>query len=319
VAVWDDYPGPTWASRADQLTWRASQREQASYVIENAAYAFMAGADVVFHFQLYDDCGNQPNGTTFPPNDGSLCESGAVCWGDALGLIRNNSDNACFNQHPDPNTPRPAYDAFRTVGEVFGAGDLVPLSASRGVSGDQIWLTFARPATGDLIIVLWNESGAASEAVIPARESEATLIAADGTRTTLQPGEDGAYHIPLEPATNRNQTPGSYAGYMIGGPPVLFVEHSPSPVVSVAPLLERSRPAFLIRWHSSDLTLVRYEVWYRDESGGEWARWFETDRPGEALFVGGSGRIYSFFARGMAADGTWTADQPFVQARTTID
>jgi hypothetical protein len=107
---------------------------------------------------------------------------------------------------------------------------------------------------------------------------------------------------------------------MIGGPPVILVEQSAQPMVSVLPFLETSRPAFLVKWQSSDPSLDLYEIWYKDEtSGGEWTRWFETATPGEAIFVGGSGRTYSFFARGRSPDGTWTADSPTVQARTTLD
>jgi hypothetical protein len=38
----------------------ATQDEQASYVIQNAAYAFMAGADVVFHFSSTTTAATSP-------------------------------------------------------------------------------------------------------------------------------------------------------------------------------------------------------------------------------------------------------------------
>mgnify|MGYP001264903465 CR=1 FL=1 len=51
VAVWNDYPGPEWATRDDQVQWRASLDEQASYIIQNATFAFLGGAVKLSHFQ----------------------------------------------------------------------------------------------------------------------------------------------------------------------------------------------------------------------------------------------------------------------------
>lgn len=55
-----------------------------------------AGATAIFHFQLYDACGNQPGGTDFPPHNGELCglPQYPICAGDAFGLYRNPSDAA---------------------------------------------------------------------------------------------------------------------------------------------------------------------------------------------------------------------------------
>jgi hypothetical protein len=322
VTVWDDYPGPEWATRPDQIVWRATQEEQASYVLQNAAFAFMAGAEVVFHFQLYDDCGNQPRGTTFAPHDGSLCDTGAVCWGDALGLLRNSSDNVCFNQHPSPNTPREAYEAFHKVGEIFAGEEIVPITMfNNGPDGHLRWLIFARPASAELIIMIWDEKGQADEAIVLARSEEATLINQDGEPQTIKPEDDGTYRLQIEPATNRNQGSGSTMDYMIGGPPVTLIQQTTDPFVSVLPLLDRSRAAFLVKWRSSDPSLDEFEIWYRDQTDGEgeWTLWIETDAPGEALFVGGSGRTYSFFARARVADNVWSEEEPVPQATTTIE
>ncbi|GAB4482483.1 MAG: hypothetical protein Kow00124_31340 [Anaerolineae bacterium] len=322
VPVWDDYPGPTWATRLDQITWRATQAEQASYVIQNAAYAFLAEADVLFHFQLYDDCGNQPRGTTFAPHDGSLCSSGAVCWGDALGLMRNTSGNVCFNQHPQPGTARPAYAALRVVADVFGGEQVVPLSADRiGPEGKQVSLILARPGTGEVITVLWNESAQAAEIKLYPRSDRAVVIDRSGTRRDLTLAEDGRYHLTLEPATNRNQQ-GLGTEFMIGGPPLIVIEPLGSwPVVSIAPLLDNSRQAVTVKWRASyPAAFTLYEVWYRDDTSGsgEWNRWFETTSPGDALFVGEPGHTYSFFARGRFSDGTWTHDNAYPQAQTRL-
>ncbi len=317
VPVWNDYPGPTWATRPDQIVWRATLDEQAAYVIDNAVFTFLADAAKLFHFQLYDDCGNQPRGTTFAPNDGSLCDTGAICWGDALGLLRNTTDNVCFNQSPKAGKSRPAFRAFHTVGEVFGTVPFVPLTGY-SLNGRQ-WTIFARPSTAEIITVVWDETGQPGEVVIPPRAQQATLIQWDGSRQTITPGDDGAYHVQLDPATNRNQTPGSAFAFMIGGRPAILIEQSNRAVVSVLPLLDASRSAALVKWRSSDLSLTRYEVYYHDDTtGGDWLLWQTTDQPGQSLFTGQIGHRYSFFARGQHPDGMWTQDSPFSQAWTTL-
>ena len=66
VPAWDDYPGPTWDPDSP---FRSTMQEGAAYVVQSALYARYAGASVVYHFMLYDDCGNYPPGTDFPPAD----------------------------------------------------------------------------------------------------------------------------------------------------------------------------------------------------------------------------------------------------------
>ncbi len=315
VAVWDDYPGPTWATRPDQIVFRATQEEQANYIVQNAAYAFIAGAEVLFHFQLFDDCGNQPAGADFPIHDGSVCANNPVCWGDALGLYRNDNDNVCFTQHPNPGTPRPAFDAYNTVVDIFSAADITPLQMF--TVGTQRWLVFARPDSAELIILLWNESGQGSEARVIARSEEAVLVSRDGARETIEPDDEGFYNAFLPPATNRNSNDGRY---MIGGEPVILIQQTDEPFVSVLPILNPTRNAFLVKWRGNRDDLTDYEVWYQDvtSSSTEWIRWLEADRPGEALFVGESGRQYAFFARAKDKEDNWTLEEPVRQTFTTV-
>jgi hypothetical protein len=143
AAVWDDYPGPTWETNIDAHPLRTTQQQQAWFFIQSTAYAWVEGADVVFFHQLYDDCGNQPAGTDFPPHDGSLCAvdltaeptpdadaqhaapvSTSLCYGDAFGIYRNEADAICFRQHPEPGTARPVAGAFRLMAEVFGHSEI---------------------------------------------------------------------------------------------------------------------------------------------------------------------------------------------------
>jgi hypothetical protein len=293
--------------------------EQASYIIQNAALAFMAEAEVVFHFQLYDDCGNHPEGTTFSPHDGFLCSTGVVCVGDAFGMIRNDTDNVCFNQGLEPNSKRPAYTAFRTMSGIFGDSSVTPLQMFN--VGSQRWLVFSRPQSSELMIFIWDESGRTSTAVVKARSENATVITQDGTRQSVVPNAAGNYEIPLAPATNRNAAPGSGIQYMIGGKPVILIQQTSDPFVSVLPILDRSRQAFIVKWRSNRADLSNYQVWYRDDSGsGQWVLWLDNaSGPGEALFIGTSGRRYSFFARAKTPDGAWSREEPEVQASTQVE
>src|SRR5690606_16708669 len=105
VRAWNDYPGPVWDPNS---AFSATKSEQADFVIQSALYATFAGADAIFHFQLYDGCGNQPAGTDFPPHNVELCKPDGrlvrdpriPCAGDANGLFINNFDAASFAHNP---------------------------------------------------------------------------------------------------------------------------------------------------------------------------------------------------------------------------
>jgi hypothetical protein len=226
VPVWDDYPGPTWAGsdpRARVL--RATMQQQASFVIQSTAYAWAAGADVIMVHQLYDDCGNQPGGTDFPPHDGNLCLGGGACWGDAHGMFRNTLEATCFRQHPQPGTPRPAAGAYRLLAQTFGAGPFEPAAVQlfdeRGVV-----ITFNRPAARERIHVAWNRSLEPVVLDLPSTGQIATLYTLDGSDYLLTP-EDELYRVTLPPAT-RDDFPFLAAGdgAAVGGPPFIIVEQA---------------------------------------------------------------------------------------------
>ncbi|HLV35339.1 MAG TPA: fibronectin type III domain-containing protein [Spirillospora sp.] len=226
VPVWNDYPGPTWAANdPGARVLRATTQQQAAFIIQSAAYAWAAGADVVMVHQLYDDCGNQPGGTNFPPHDGGLCLGGGPCWGDAHGLFRNTADAACFSQHPLPGTPRPAAGAFRLLAEIFGTGPFEPVAVQlfdeRGVV-----ITFNRPSLRERVHVAWNRSLEPVILDLPADGQIATLYALDGRDYTLIPEAD-LYRVTLPPATRDDfpfLAPGD--GAAVGGPPVIIVEQA---------------------------------------------------------------------------------------------
>ncbi len=244
VAIWNDYPGPVWDPNSGL---RATASEQANYAIQSAFYAMFAGADAIFHFQLYDGCGNQPAGTNFPPHHGELCDDdgnyqGKPCAGDANGLFSNPTDMSCFTQHPSPGAPRPSMAAYQVL--TTHLVDVEPYWRKRegqpntcymekltgGVyeTPPQEWVALYRPATEERIIGMWTLCSRTETAIVDATspDGRATLVYPDG-RTQVIAAVDGHYAIQLDLATNRNpfpegQTPNPF--YPIGGPPVILIE-----------------------------------------------------------------------------------------------
>lgn len=243
VAVWNDYPGPVWDPMSGL---RATASEQADYVIQSAFYAAFAGADNIFHFQLYDGCGNQPAGTDFPPHNGELCDDhneyqGKPCAGDANGLFRNPTDMSCFTQHSQPGSARPALTAFQVLATHFvdaepywrkrqGQPGTCPMQQPNGniyMQPPQEWIAFYRESTGERIVGMWTLCDRGETAIIDATspDGRATLILADGTTRQIV-AIDGHYTIELSPATNRNPFPEQVVNpiFPIGGSPVILIE-----------------------------------------------------------------------------------------------
>lgn len=226
VPVWDDYPGPTWAgNNPDQRRLRATSDQQADFFIQSTAYAWSEGADVVFFHQLYDDCGNQPAGTDFPPNNGDLCRTG-ICAGDAYGLFRNDHDAACFRQHPMPGTARPAAAAFRLMAQVFGA---IPFDNPQVQSPNDNQITvisFDREIASERVYVMWNRSFEQGVVDISATGANAQLLTTS-KNWLITPNDQGLYQIGLPPATRDdfpNLEPGDVTA--IGGAPFILVQHT---------------------------------------------------------------------------------------------
>ncbi len=238
VPVWDDYPGPTWTVNDPAgHPIRGTMQEQALYMIESTAIAWAAGADVVFIFQLYDDCGNQPPGTTFAPNSGQA--------GDAYGLFRNDRSAPCFNQSPQPNTPRPATAALHQMAQIFGSsqfhgGTRVNLSGQGSViafdlspaQGVASYGPVTAGGSGSNVsqraYVMWNRSPDRLEVDIPASGSAARLYDATGEDYQLSP-QDGIYQIGL-PAVAAGDYPmltPSEISHVSGAPYILIEQVEP--------------------------------------------------------------------------------------------
>lgn len=237
--VWDDYPGPTWATDPQEHLLRVTQQQQAWYVIQSAVYAWSEGASVLIFHQLYDDCGDQPPGTDFPPHDGRLCTGGALCSGDAHGLFRNMASSVCFSQHPQPGSARPAANAYHLLAQVFDA-DFAPapkitLTSEQvsPVKPSGIFAAAFDTQDGRRITVLWNRTFTPATVALTAAGSnaQAVILESDGT---LTPDENGQYRIVLPPAAaDGHPEPQPGADSAIGGPPLILIERIGGPLTPV--------------------------------------------------------------------------------------
>lgn len=225
VSVWNDYPGPVWAYAPEQRHRLATLEQQAHFLVMSAVFAWSKGAEVIFYHQLFDDCGNYPAGTNFPPHNGELCAQG-VCYGDAFGLYRNTLDSHCFSQHPFANSPRPAAMAYQLLAEVFGTQPFAPVSLI-GLTEDVTHIVFQR-SNNEKITVVWNNTRQPRQYTFRASSAGATVYHLNGGKIEL-PAVGGSYTFDLKPA-------GDYSfpdlertrSSAIGGEPVILVE-SPSP------------------------------------------------------------------------------------------
>lgn len=307
VRAWNDYPGPVWDPES---AFSATMSEQADFVIQSAFYATFAGADAIFHFQLYDGCGNQPAGTDFPPHNGELCDANGrlisdprfPCAGDANGLFRNPPDATCFTQHPNPESPRPNYAAFRVL--TTHLRDVTPLWRRRPgdddgnpYTGPQEWIAFFRPATRQRIIGMWARFGDDQIANVPAIAGQATLVAPDGSTQTIRP-QNGTYRVPLPGATNQNLA-WDRSIYAIGGRPYILIEtdlQAPTATISAA-LSGADRDGLaMVEWGGDDGSgsgVAAYTVTVAVD-GGAPRQWMANTSAGEGQFAMEAGHTYVF-------------------------
>ena len=199
VAVWDDYPGPVWAESDDQSRInRSTLEQQAWFFIQSTVFAWSEGVDKVFYHQLFDDCGDQPPGTNFPPHEGELCTGDGYCYGDGFGLFRNSTSNVCYSQHPLAGSSRPIALAYQKMASVFGVEDFEFINHE--VLDNQVEVfTFQRLQSNQRIVVAWNRSFDETVLELPALASQSTLhtIYAD---LVLSPDNDMVYRVSLTPA-----------------------------------------------------------------------------------------------------------------------
>lgn len=227
VPVWDDYPGPTWDPNSP---YRATKLEQADYVIQSAIYALWMRAETIFHFQLYDDCGNGPEAH------------------DAFGLRRNDASARCY---PSDEGARPSFTAYQVVSRYLRHP--TPRWRWRPSDKSQEWLAFYSVPEGNRIVALWSRFYTTQTAVLTATSPSAILVTPDGITQTLI-AENGRYTLTLPAATNRN-TPTNDGSAPIGGRPLLLIEPDPSGTGGPTP---RASPLHVARFTPHVLRFTPY-------------------------------------------------------------
>ncbi len=353
VPIWNDYPGPTWESTSPG---RATTQQQAWYLIQSAAYAWSEGADKLFFHQLYDDCGDQPAGTDFPPHQGILCRDGRICSGDAHGIFRNTDQSICFSQHPQPGTARPVANAYRLLTEIFGTEPFD--SGKRHFLDDRVVsFTFERPRTDERLTIMWNRSFSPVIFDYEAVGLNGQLISL-AQASIITPTPNGRYQINLPPALPDHRPTDMPAA--IGGPPYILIEkfdgeiceqsielaleikmptavpnqssssslpNMPTihpeddirpPTARVLPLPAVSPPVFTVQWEGADNSgIENYLIWVRVD-GGDWQPWLETSQT-SADYSGATGSVYEFAAWAVDLAGNWSDNADIqLQAGTRV-
>ncbi len=302
VPVWDDYPGPVCEPTSP---FRASMSEQADFIIQSAFYATYAGADNIFFFQLFDDCGNQPGGTNFTPVMSCTGDPLLDPGGDAFGLFRNVSNSSvsgCYWEHPNGGTPRPGLTALQLLTTHFT--DVEPLWRQRPgnsdpANGPQEWIAFYQPETKSRILGMWARFGSAQTAVVPTTNANgsAQLIWPDGTVQSLT-AVNGEFTITLPGATNQNAI-WDPTLYPIGGRPAILIEQDTlPPVVSIAgPVLATTQIS--LSWGGSDIgsNMADFDVLVAVD-GGAFAEWLVGTTAVSAVYASELGHSYQFMAVG---------------------
>jgi len=302
VPVWDDYPGPICDPTS---SYRATASEQADFIIQSALYATYAGADKLFFFQLYDDCGNQSGGTNHDWYD--QC-TGNDPGGDAFGLFTNPNDPneaLCYWDHPNPESGRAGATAFQTLTRYFQGVE--PLWRLRQNGDNQELIAFYQPATGQRLIGFWARDTMEETAVFPTTNSAGTaiLIAPDGVTQTLTAVND-TFTFTLPGATNTNM-PG--VNNPIGGQPFLLIEPDTLP-----PEIHASAPSVAVgnvtvEWGGTDWGsgMAAYDVSVSVDEGA-FTEWLTGTTAVSAVYSIEEGHVYTFAVSGVDNAGNWSGE-----------
>jgi hypothetical protein len=314
VPVWDDYPGPVCEPTSP---FRASMSEQADFIIQSAFYAAYAGADNIFFFQLYDDCGNQPGSTNFTPVASCTGDPLLDPGGDAFGLFRNVSDlsvSGCYWEHPNGGTPRPGLTAVQLLTTHFT--DVEPLwqlrpGSSDPANGPEEWIAFYQPETKSRILGMWARFGSEQTAVVPTTNANSTaqLIWPDGTTQTVT-AVTGEFTITLPGATNHNAI-WDPTLYPIGGRPAILIEQDTlPPAVSISGPVTATTQISL-SWSGSDAGsgMADYDVLVSVD-GAEFSEWLVGKTADSTSYPSEIGHSYQFMVVGYDQAGNQASSRP---------
>ena len=307
VPICDAFPGPS----CDVTYHRASPKEQAAYIWQNIAYTRVAtwpNIGPIFHFQLYDDAGNE-------------CKRAGPA--DGFGLITNEPDSPCVPHHAEA---RLGYTAYQLATQYFSGAELLWNDIQDGLVRR---VAFYHPEMKERRTLVWALDGRDAVASVPATTKSAELITVDGSTESVTAVDD-VYQIALPGATNQNQP--DDPTYTIGGQPYLLIEGDSQPPTGIIKELPPISPlSFTVEWEVSDLgsglkpNSVTIWSYAQKNNEGEWEAWL-TEQPatGRATFSGEAGVRYYFAV--LAGDragnnGTTvkTVEETVVKDDTTVD
>jgi hypothetical protein len=274
----------------------ASADEQASFAIQAFANAFSAGVERVFVHQFQDD------------------QYGDY-YREAWGLMRNDG------------SLKPLYTAYQVAAKYFAN----PKQASRYVegSGKIVRVALKGVQIGGAyytVTVLWNVSGGAVQAKVPASAGSAQRLRKDGSFLSPISPSGGNYTVTLDAA--RLKCPDDGQAFYVGGDPVILLEDTPNPdytapTASVQPLPAKSANTFTVAWSGSDDSggsgIRSYDVQKRDATAGEsWQDWQTNATNTSAVFQGTTGHTYEFRCRAIDNAGNQGEYPAGAQAQTTV-
>jgi hypothetical protein len=205
VVPWDDAAAPL--SRAH---FRATQDEQASFLVQAIAYALAGGVQRVAMYKMLDD---------------SPILKGVE---QAFGMVRADASQST----------RPIFRTFQVA-----LRELAPTARAQLVDeGPVNRIYLEQPALGRRVTAIWTCGPQDRDVQIPALADTAMAITKFGQTRVLEVSSDGHILITLPRAT-ANTIPGYPETYFIGGDPVLLVEPLPDGYEPLAPTLANMPPA----------------------------------------------------------------------------
>ncbi len=172
-------------------THRGTVDHQASYIIQAAAYGFVAGVDKIFFFQLFDD------------------ELGP---GEYYGLVRNNG------------APRSAHTALRTATTYFNVFTQPYRTLSN--AGRVEMMSFPG-GSGQRLRTVWNTNPRGMTAELPMDGPSFSLVDPLGEAQNTNSAPGTTFRLSLV-AANLNDNPTGPPDYIVGGRPYLVLERGVS-------------------------------------------------------------------------------------------
>lgn len=199
VVPWDDPQAPL-----SREHFRATQDEQANYLVQAIAYALAAGVDRVAVFKMLDDSPLKKNVE------------------QAFGMVRADSDHST----------RPIFRTYAMLRREIASIVTTRAQLVDGGAIQRIYLE--QPSAGRRMTVIWNMTPDRLAVSLDALGATAQQMDRFGNVSPLDVDADGHISVTLGQAT-ANTIPGYPAAYFIGGEPLLIVEPLPSSYEPLAP------------------------------------------------------------------------------------